>query len=64
MFPVARRMRRSSEADITLKILRIANLKTFGFEKNRKIFQKRFAKTKIDDILCFCCASNATKQRG
>ena len=35
-------------------------LKTTNFSK---IFKKRFAKFRNDDILCFCCASKATMQR-
>ena len=33
-------------------------------KKNRKNFKIALAKIKIDDILCFCCASKATMQRG
>ena len=65
MFPVARRTRQRSEADITPRKIVNRNLKNFPvLKKIEKNFKKRFAKTKIDDILCFCCASNATKQRG
>ena len=62
---VARQKRRSSEADIKCKEIWWSWFwKTSGFEKNRKKFTKRFAKFKKCDILCFCCASKTTEQRG
>ena len=45
MFPVARRMRRSIEADITLKNFADREIEKLPvLKKNRKNFEKRFAK--------------------
>ena len=65
MFPVARLMRWCSGADIKQKNFADRKIEKLPvLKKNRKNFKIALAKIKIDDILCFCCASYATMQRG
>ena len=59
---VARRTRRSSEADITLKNFADRKFEKLPvLKKIEKISKKRFAKTKNRDILCFCRSPRASE---